>query len=131
MLDRLKTLQTFKAYLLTSDGRDVITDGILSIALKKGWHQDDGMKQETVTFLPIKGNEDLRVLVRYIKVDKWETNKQEKKEIKLLIEKGMVFEKVITDYRFRSLENINLNIEAFFHRVKELSDLYKHILSLQ
>lgn len=131
MLDRLKTLQTFKASLLTSDGRDVITDGILSIALKKGWHQDDGMKQETVTFLPIKGNEDLRVLVRYLKVDKRETNKQEKKEIELLIEKGMVFEKVITDYRFRSLENINLNIEAFFHRVKELSYLYKHILSLQ
>lgn len=130
-LERLKMLQQFKSSLLTTDGRDVITDGILSIVLKKGWQQDDAIKQETVTFLPVEGNEDLHLLVRYLKVDKWEDAKQEKKEIELLIEKGMVFEKVNTDYRFRSLENINLNIESFFFSVKELSDLYKQILPLK
>ena len=111
-LERLKMLQQFKASLLTTDGRDVITDGILSIALKKGWQQDDAIKQENVTFLPVERNEDLHL-------------------IELLIEKGMVFEKVNKDYRFRSLENINLNIESFFFSVKELSNLYKQILPLK
>ena len=124
--NRLSLLETFKEKLLSEDGRDMITDGFLSVALKYGWTQDSDIKQPSVTFLPIKNSEDLHLLIKYLIVD-WDTNKQEKIEKELLVEKGMVFKKVNDKLQFNSVERVHMNYLTFFGRVERLSELYKII----
>ena len=124
--NRLALLETFKEKLLSEDGRDMITDGFLSVALKYGWTQDSDIKQPSVTFLPIENSEDLHILIKYLLVD-WDTNKQEKIEKELLVEKGMVFKKVKDGLQFNSVERVHMNYVAFFGRVERLSELYKII----
>lgn len=124
--NRLTLLETFKEKLLSEDGRDMITDGFLSVALKYGWTQDSDIKQPSVTFLPIKNSEDLHILIKYLLVD-WDTNKQEKIEKELLVEKGMVFKKVNDKLQFNSVERVHMNYLTFFGRIERLSELYKTI----
>lgn len=124
--NRLSLLETFKEKLLSEDGRDMITDGFLSVALKAGWAQDAEIKQPSVTFLPIENSEDLHLLIKYLIVD-WNTNKQEKNEIEILLEKGMAFKKVKDELQFNSVERVHMNSLAFFGRIERLSELYKTI----
>ena len=104
----------------------MITDGFLSVALKYGWTQDSDIKQPSVTFLPIINSEDLHILIKYLLVD-WDTNKQEKIEKELLVEKGMVFKKVNDKLQFNSAERVHMNYLTFFGRIEKLSELYKTI----
>ena len=127
-LSRLKLVQRFKDLLRTPDGRDMITDGFLCATLKMGWLHDTNLKQETVTFLPIKDTEDLRISVKYIQTD-FEESKQIPKNITIVIEKGMVFEEDSENVKFKSLEYVNLNSKIFFERIEGLSEVYKEIFS--